>query len=293
MNSNRETENGNEFLEEIEVDDLRSVDDFFKELEAKEKDLRITSEMVIEVEDSEFDDRKMPDFPYEEPARGIAPAQPAHSATSYSKPESNARFENEISELKGRISKMETERVEIFENSQRRNRDFENYKSRTERDRQENLLNQVSNLATEILPVLDNLDRALDCANQDSEQKDFKQFYDGIVLVNQQLNEVLAEMGIQPIAALGEHFDPHFHEAVAMEETTQYPPNVITSELLRGYKIGDRVVRAAMVKVSTAPRPAPAPPPVFLPETPVFLTETEEVFDSPFEPAEALPEAGE
>jgi molecular chaperone GrpE len=239
--------------------------------------------MVIEVEDSEFDDRRMPDSPFEEPTRVITPVQPAYSAASYSKPESNAKFENEISELKVRISKMEAERVEIYENAQRRNRDFENYKSRTERDRQENLLNQVSNLATEILPVLDNLDRALECANQDSEQRDFKQFYDGIVLVNQQLNEILAEMGIQPISAIGEHFDPHFHEAVAMEETTEYPPNVITSELLRGYKIGERVVRAAMVKVSTAPRLV----------QPDFLRETEEVSDQLVEPAQWFPEPGE
>lgn len=284
MNSNRETENGKEFLEAIEMEDLRSVDDFFKELEAKEKDLHITSEMVIEVEDSEFDDTNSPDFPFAEASsNSITPAQPAYSASAYSTPESNVKFENEIFELKSRISKMEAERVEIFENSQRRSRDFENYKSRTERDRQENLINQVSNLATEILPVLDNLDRALECANANSEQKDFKQFYDGIVLVNQQLNEVLAEMGLQPISASGEHFDPHFHEAVAIEETNEYPPNVITSELLRGYKIGDRIVRAAMVKVSTAPRSAAAE----------ILPETEEISDLPLEPAEALPEAGE
>lgn len=283
MNSNRETENGKEFLEDIEMDDLRSVDDFFKELEAKEKDLHITSEMVIEVEDSEFDDRKMPDFPMADfLPPGSVGHQPAFTTGNYPKPESTAKFENEISELKGRISKMEAERLEIFENSQRRNRDFENYKSRTERDRQENLLNQVSNLATEILPVLDNLDRALECASNigDPEQKDFKQFYDGIILVNQQLNEVLAEMGLQPIPSVGEHFDPYFHEAVAMEETHEYPPNVITSELLRGYKIGDKIVRAAMVKVSTAPRVA---------QTDV-LPEVEESSDFPVEPVEASPE---
>jgi molecular chaperone GrpE len=284
MNSNRETENGKEFLEDIEMEDLRSVDDFFKELEAKEKDLHITSEMVIEVEDSDFEDSKVPDFPMADflpPGSGVP--QPAYAANNYSRPDESAKFENEISELKGRISKMEAERIEIYENAQRRSRDFENYKSRTERDRQENLLNQVSNLATEILPVLDNLDRALECATRDSEQNDFKQFYDGIVLVNQQLNEVLAEMGLQPISAVGEHFDPHFHEAVAMEETTEYPPNVITSELLKGYKIGDRVVRAAMVKVSTAPKYVPTE----------ILPETEEVSDQLVEPAQWFSDMGE
>jgi molecular chaperone GrpE len=266
MNSNRETEKGKELLEDLEAEDLRSVDDFFRELEAKEKDLHISSDLVIEIEESDFDDKNSPDFPLADlsPAR-VNSVEPVYSARNRS--QDNGRFEIEIAELKGRISKMEAERVEIYENSQRRNRDFENYKNRTERDRQENLLNQVSNLATELLPVLDNLDRALECATQisDPKQKDFKQFFDGIVLVNQQLNEVLAEMGVQPISSVGEHFDPHLHEAVAMEETLEFPPNVITSELLRGYRIGDKVVRASMVKVSAsraAGRPAAAVEPL-------------------------------
>lgn len=253
MNPNREIEKDKELLDDIGSDELRSVDDFFKELEAKEKDLHISSDLVIEIEESEFDDKNSPDFPIGDlsPAGSVSiePAFPARRSRDHGK------FESEIAELKGRISKMEAERIEIYENSQRRNRDFENYKNRTERDRQENLLNQVSNLATELLPVLDNLDRALECATQinDPKQKDFKQFFDGIVLVNQQLNEVLAEMGVQPISSIGEHFDPHFHEAVAMEETDELPPNVITSELLRGYRIGDKIVRAAMVRVSAMP----------------------------------------
>lgn len=263
MNPNREIEKDKELLDEIESDDLRSVDDFFKELEAKEKDLHISSDLVIEIEESDFDDKNSPDFPVADlsPAASVS-VEPVFRARGNSK--DHGKFESEIAELKLRISKMEAERIEIYENSQRRNRDFENYKNRTERDRQENLLNQVSNLATELLPVLDNLDRALECATQisDPKQKDFKQFFDGIVLVNQQLNEVLAEMGVQPISSIGEHFDPYFHEAVAMDETEEFPPNVITSELLRGYRIGDKIVRAAMVKVSSMPveakRTAPA-----------------------------------
>lgn len=265
MNSNRDTENDKELLEDIDSDDLRSVDDFFKELEAKEKDLHISSDLVIEIEQSEYDDRNTPDFQVGDlssaPKRTTA-VEPV-SSPSMQIPDTG-KFETEISELKNRLSKMEAERVEIFENSQRRNRDFENYKNRTERDRQENLMNQVSNLAGELLPVLDNLDRALDCAPGEGaadQQKDFRQFFDGIVLVNQQLNEVLAEMGVQPIAAVGEHFDPNYHEAVAIEETDEYPPNIVTMELLRGYRIGEKVVRASMVKVSTAPKVAKAPEP--------------------------------
>lgn len=312
MNSNRDTENNKDVLEEIDSDDLRSVDDFFKELEAKEKDLHISSDLVIEIEQSEYDDRNSPDFPIGDIASASGRTSEVKPVSSPSIPvPDTSRFENEIAELKGRLSKMEAERVEIFENSQRRNRDFENYKSRTERDRQENLLNQVSNLAGELLPVLDNLDRALECAPGEgaAQQKDIKQFFDGIVLVNQQLNEVLAEMGVQPIAAIGEHFDPNYHEAVAIEETEEYPPNVVTSELLRGYRIGEKVVRASMVRVSTAPKVARAPEPepdpveediadaeVEMPDMPQMLSDAQTDADVPEDhaaepPADAEEEA--
>ncbi len=66
------------------------------------------------------------------------------------------------------------------------------------------------------------------------------------------MNEILAEMGVQPIIAVGEPFDPHFHEAVATEETDEFPPHTVTTELLRGYRIGDKVIRPSMVKVSVS-----------------------------------------
>jgi molecular chaperone GrpE len=104
-----------------------------------------------------------------------------------------------------------------------------------------------------MLPVLDNLNRALDSASNFSDEKlqDFQQFFEGIMLVGRQLNEVLEEMGVQPIAAVGESFDPHYHEAVATETTDEVPPYTITEELLRGYRIDDKVIRASMVKVSS------------------------------------------
>ncbi len=72
------------------------------------------------------------------------------------------------------------------------------------------------------------------------------------MLVSQQLNEILAEMGVQPIASVGESFDPHFHEAVATEETEKVSPHTIIEELLRGYRIGEKVIRPSMVKVASA-----------------------------------------
>jgi molecular chaperone GrpE len=149
---------------------------------------------------------------------------------------------------------MESERLDLFENARRRSTDFDNYKKRTERERSETFRNQLGNLAKQLLPVLDNMNRALDSANKlpNQKAKDFQQFFEGIVMVSQQLNEILAEMGVEPILSVGEVFDPHLHEAVATEQTDEYSPHTIIAELLRGYRIGDKVIRPSMVKVSSA-----------------------------------------
>lgn len=84
----------------------------------------------------------------------------------------------------------------------------------------------------------------------EDKRSDIQPFIDGVVLVSQQVNDVLAEMGVQPIATVGEAFDPHYHEAVATEESDEFDPNTISAELLRGYRIGERVIRHSMVRVT-------------------------------------------
>lgn len=258
MNFNNETENQDKTVnEDIDINS-KSIEDFIRQLELKEKDLQISSDMSIEIDESEFDDTNPPDFIKSEfgTKSKIAPKNTAPSSNiAFSEiVEENSQLKSENFRLKDKVAKLETERGEMKTTMQRRQNDFDNYKKRIERNRNETFVNQIGNLATLILPVLDNMSRALDFAEEHSDGKsnDFQEFYRGIVLVNQQLNEVLAEMGISPIMTVGEHFNPHFHEAVATEESSELPPNIITQELLRGYSIGDKVIRAAMVKVSTA-----------------------------------------
>lgn len=249
MNSNQNSQN----MDEFKVDDSLSIDDFIKELEEKEKDLNIFSELVIEVDEGDSDGESIPDFLKNElPAENFYSKLPVSNNHKVADKSKTSKLEKEISLLQSQISKMEAQRGEMMEVSRRRQTDFENFKNRTERERGETFRKQLGNLAEQILPVLDNLNRALDSAIQfsDGDLKDFQQFFDGIVLVNQQLNEVLAVMGVQQISSVGEQFDPHFHEAVAAEENENFPPHTITAELLRGYRIDDKVIRPAMVKVS-------------------------------------------
>lgn len=264
MTSNNNLNTTEEVSEEIQADESVSIDDFIKELEEKEKDLHISSEMVIEVEESELDETHISAVPnppvVEEKKEVQTPASSASTQTvapiAETAPDSTdiSQFKKEIEELKSKISRMESERSEHLENSVRRQKDFENYKKRTERERGETYHKQLANLASKMLPVLDNLNRALDSAGEfeGEKLKEFQQFFDGIALVNQQLNEVLVEMGVEPIKSVGEEFDPNYHEAVATEETEEVPANTIIEELLRGYKIGENVVRASMVKVATS-----------------------------------------
>lgn len=256
MNSEQNPQKLQEFSEESETDNTLSIDEFFKQLEAKEKDLDISSDVVIEVDESDAEEQDISD--YLQMDVSVAPNKPELAVTTLEtatsqNPIDHVRLQSEINDLHNQIARMETERVELFEISRRRQNDFENYKNRTERERGETFRNQLSNLASQMLPVVDNLNRALDSSGQIAEEcsQDFKQFFEGIVLVSQQLNEILAEMGVQPIVAIGEPFDPHYHEAVATENSDEVPPQTVTAELLRGYRIGDKVIRPSMVKVST------------------------------------------
>jgi molecular chaperone GrpE len=99
---------------------------------------------------------------------------------------------------------------------------------------------------------MDNLTRALDAERsvESGESAEFRHFLHGVQLISKQLSEVLESFGVQPIAAVGERFDPHIHEAVVTEPSEEHEPDTVVEELARGYRIGDRLLRPAMVKVA-------------------------------------------
>jgi len=255
-------------LELIESDENSSVDDFIRELEAKEKDLHITSDLKIEIENADFEISDVSEFVHHELAAlpTVDNGNHAHHAHDDAPvPKGRDRdLEREIASLKIRVMELKDERRDIQEKSDRRLKDFENFKYRIDRERRGAFIDQIGNLAAQMLPVLDNLNRALDSADEISGERtpEFQQFFDGIVLVNQQLNEVFAGMGVTSIVTVGEAFDPNFHEAVATEERSDMPANTVSGELLRGYRIGNKVIRHSMVRVTI---PSSKPPSVSTP----------------------------
>ncbi|NNE67724.1 MAG: nucleotide exchange factor GrpE [Pyrinomonadaceae bacterium] len=248
---------------ETDADDLPSVDEFIKQLEEREKDLDISSDLVIEVGESEVEHENIHDS-FVSQADVEIPKEPApvvEAEPVINSAASDATGSEEVRELREKLSALQADRDDIRDALHRQKRDFEGYRSRIEREREKMFINMVGRLATQMLPVLDNLNRALDSYSGDTESKpmDPKDFLEGIVLVNQQLNEVLTGMGVQPIPAVGEPFDPNIHEAVATEPDEKHPPNTVTQELLRGYRVDETVIRASMVKVSAAHSPKDSP----------------------------------
>ncbi|MEZ5308434.1 MAG: nucleotide exchange factor GrpE [Pyrinomonadaceae bacterium] len=241
-------ENTNGDVYEIDESPDNSVDEFIRQLEEREKDLDISSDLVIEVGESEVEHDNIHDS-------FVAPIEKVEKKKETEPGAKQAAEPPMLHSDRLKLEHLESERNDLRESLRRQQRDFDNYRQRTERERHETYKNVLANLAGQMLPVLDNLNRALDAAgdiDSQSEAPEIKVFFEGIVLVNQQLNEVLAGMGVQPIISVGAPFDPNVHEAVASEESDEHPPQTVIFELLRGYRLDDRVIRASMVKVSAA-----------------------------------------
>lgn len=163
----------------------------------------------------------------------------------------------ELIAARAELKRLENALAESQDAVLRRQADFENYRKRVERERGETQTRIVADVARKLLPVVDNLSRALEAERslETSESAEFRHFLHGVELINKQLADVLESFGVQPIAAVGERFDPHVHEAVVTEPSDEHDPDTVIEELARGYRMGDRLLRPSMVKVA-APKDA-------------------------------------
>jgi molecular chaperone GrpE len=142
---------------------------------------------------------------------------------------------------------LQRQRDEYYDLLLRTTAEFENFRKRTERERQSFADATAADVMQDLLPIVDNLERALSAdpgpAGSDSYRR-------GVELIHQQLLDLLRKRGVQPIEAVGTDFDPHYHEAVLYEPAQGRREGEVIDELRRGYKLGDRLLRASMVKVA-------------------------------------------
>lgn len=159
----------------------------------------------------------------------------------------------ELIATRAELRRVETERNDLLERLARRQADFENYRKRVERERGESFQRMVGDVVGKLFPVMDNMRRALEAESllEKDESAEFRHFLRGVELIYKQLNDALVELGVEPVPSVGQPFDPHLHEAVATEHSDDYEPDTVTQELLRGYRLGEKLLRPAMVKVST------------------------------------------
>ena len=156
----------------------------------------------------------------------------------------------QIEELKGRLAAAESEAGESRASWQRSAADFANYRRRTEQEREQTLGLANEMLLLKLLSVVDDFDRALAATPKELEHLGW---VEGLWLVERKLRNLLESEGVTPIEAVGKPFDPREHEAVLHEETTSAPDGTVISELQRGYRVRDRVLRPALVSVAKNP----------------------------------------
>ncbi|HVH25797.1 MAG TPA: nucleotide exchange factor GrpE [Vicinamibacterales bacterium] len=153
-------------------------------------------------------------------------------------------------EIQPQASDLQRERDELYDRLLRKTAEFDNYRRRIERERREQTEQGIADLLLELLSVVDDLDRAVTVeSGTDAASLAYRK---GVELIHSKLNDLLRKYGVRPIDAVGGNFDPNLHQAVVQEESADHREGEVIGELRRGYLIGDRLLRPAMVKVAKA-----------------------------------------
>ncbi|MCD6400637.1 MAG: nucleotide exchange factor GrpE [Anaerolineales bacterium] len=153
----------------------------------------------------------------------------------------------DIEKLKSALHEAHLKSGEYLDGWQRARAEFINYKKRVERDRQQRQQEAVGSIVLKILPVVDDIERALKSRPQDGNGAEWAE---GIDLIYKKLQSILEAEGVKPMNALGEVFDPNLHEAIAQVPSDDYESGRIIEVLQQGYYLGDRVLRPALVRVA-------------------------------------------
>lgn len=144
------------------------------------------------------------------------------------------------------VARLTGERDEWKNRAARALADLENYRRRAQRDKDEIAAYANQRLVLQMLPVLDNLERALTAAGTDESGG----LREGVELIARQFRDALAKEGVVPIEAIGKPFDPNLHEAVMQVESDEYEEPTVLEEFQRGYRLNERVIRPSVVKVA-------------------------------------------
>jgi molecular chaperone GrpE len=153
----------------------------------------------------------------------------------------------ESSGVESELQRVKAERDSLLDRLARAQAEFENTRRRESKAQQESREYAIADAIKSLLPAMDSLERALHVKSDAAELRS------GVELIYKQLQAALGKLSVNPIVSKGEPFDPRYHEAIEMIETTDVPDHQVIEELQRGYKFKDRLLRPAMVKVAKNP----------------------------------------
>jgi len=155
--------------------------------------------------------------------------------------------EDEVARLKKEFEKKQEESQDNYDKYLRALAELENIKKRAAREREEYIKYASLPLIKKLLPVIDDLDRALSISENN---EDYEALKKGVEMIAKSLHEVIKGEGVESIEAVGRPFDPQYHQPLLVEDNDMYPENTVIEELQRGYVLNDRVIRPSLVKVS-------------------------------------------
>lgn len=196
----------------------------------KKKDEQKLEEMQQEIDEAEA--------VQEDAAEGSEEEAPEEAASE------GAAMQEEIEALKGQVEKLTGDLQEKKDRLLRLQADFDNFRRRSAKEREEISAVVTQNFCKDMLPLLDNFERAMA-----AETKDVEAFQKGVEMIFTQFQEVLKKNGLEQIEAVGQKFDPNFHQAVMRVEDPEKEDDTVAQELQKGYMVKGRVIRPSMVQV--------------------------------------------
>ena len=196
----------------------------------KKKDEQKLEEMQQEIDEAEA--------AQEDAAEGSEEEAPEEVAAA------DAAMQEEIEALKGQVDGLNKDLQEKKDRLLRLQADFDNFRRRSAKEREEISAVVTQNFCKDMLPLLDNFERAMA-----AETKDVEAFQKGVEMIFTQFQEILKKNGLEPIEAVGQKFDPNFHQAVMRVEDPEKEDDTVAQELQKGYMVKGRVIRPSMVQV--------------------------------------------
>lgn len=153
--------------------------------------------------------------------------------------------ESEIEAVRKNLAEQTARAEDYFQRLVRLQADFENFRRRTAKEKEDFYKYAAEQLVESLLPILDNFELALACGRETPDK-----LFEGVKMIYRQIVDTLMAQGLSPIPSVGEIFDPSRHEAVLQEKTGNHPDNIILEELRKGYLFKDKLLRPSMVKVA-------------------------------------------